>query len=110
MKTEKLAPSRELTPKEEKKEYDERKYAAFRGSVRREDIACQATQTVIDRRKEQLATSDRGVILLRKLILDGIRAVQDGRIPKGVLTQERAGEVVKIDSFTGVRANRRASE
>ncbi|HEY3304638.1 MAG TPA: Rieske 2Fe-2S domain-containing protein [Candidatus Binatia bacterium] len=101
---EKLSPSRELTPKEEKKAYDERKYAAFRGSVRREDIACQATQTVIDARKEQLATSDRGVILLRKLILDGIRAVQDGRIPKGVLTQERAGEVVKIDSFTGVRA------
>jgi 5,5'-dehydrodivanillate O-demethylase len=101
---EKLAPSRELTPKEEKKEYDERKYAAFRGSVRREDIACQATQTVIDRRKEQLATSDRGVILLRKLILDGIRTVQEGRLPKGVLTRERAGEVVKIDSFTGVRA------
>jgi len=101
---EKLAPSRELAAKEEKKPYDRRPYAPFRGSVRREDIACQGTQTVIDTRKEQLATSDRGVILLRKLILDGIRAVQDGRIPKGVLTQERAGEVVKIDSFTGVRA------
>ncbi|MGH7768491.1 MAG: ABC transporter substrate-binding protein, partial [Candidatus Binatia bacterium] len=107
---EKLAPSRELTPKEEKKAYDERKYAAFRGSVRREDIACQATQTVIDTRKEQLATSDRGVILLRKVILDSIRAVQDGRIPKGVLTQGRAGEVVKIDSFTGVRAKSGARE
>jgi len=101
---EKLAPSRELAAKEEKKPYDDRPYAPFRGSVRREDIACQATQTVIDTRKEQLATSDRGVILLRKLILDGIRTVQEGRLPKGVLPRERAGEVVKIDSFTGVRA------
>jgi phenylpropionate dioxygenase-like ring-hydroxylating dioxygenase large terminal subunit len=100
---EKLAPSRELTAKEDKKSYDTRPYAPFRGSVRREDMACQGTQTIIDRRKEQLATSDRGVILLRRLILDGVKAVQEGRAPKGVLTREQAKEVVKIDSFTGVR-------
>ncbi len=100
---EKLAPSRELIAADEKKAYDMRPHAPFRGSVRREDIACQATQTPIDARKEQLATSDRGVILLRKLILDGVKAVQEGRRPKGVLPRERDGEVIKIDSFTGVR-------
>jgi phenylpropionate dioxygenase-like ring-hydroxylating dioxygenase large terminal subunit len=100
---EKLAPSRELTVKEEKRTYDTRPHAPFRGSVRREDIACQATQTPIGARKELLGTSDRGVILLRKLILDGVKAVQEGRRPKGVLPRERAGEVIKIDSFTGVR-------
>jgi phenylpropionate dioxygenase-like ring-hydroxylating dioxygenase large terminal subunit len=99
----KLAPSRELTPREEKKEYDGRQYAAFRGSVRREDIACQATQGIIGERKERLATSDRGVILLRKLILAGVEAVRRGRRPKGVLTRERAEEMIKIDSFTGIR-------
>ncbi|HEY2989606.1 MAG TPA: Rieske 2Fe-2S domain-containing protein [Candidatus Binatia bacterium] len=100
---EKLAPSRELTAREEKKEYDRRKYGAFRGSVRREDIVCQATQGLIGGRKERLATSDRGVIMLRKLILDGVKAVHEGRRPKGILTRERAAEVIKIDSFTGIR-------
>jgi len=104
----KLAPSRELAAREEKKPYDGRPYAPFRGSVRREDIACQATQKVIATRKERLATSDRGVILLRRLILDGVKAVQEGRLPKGVLTREQATKVVKIDSFTGVRARPRA--
>ena len=96
----KLAPSRELTSREERKPYDNRRFAPFRGSVRREDIACQGTQPLVGARKEQLATSDKGVILLRKLILEGVRAVAEGRAPKGVA----GGGVVKIDSFTGIRA------
>jgi phenylpropionate dioxygenase-like ring-hydroxylating dioxygenase large terminal subunit len=100
---EKLAPSRQLAAKEEKKEYDRRLYAPFRGSVRSEDIMCQATQGFVGEREERLGTSDKGVILLRKLILDGVKAVQEGRLPKGVLTEDRAGEVIKIDSFTGIR-------
>jgi hypothetical protein len=51
-----------------------------------------------------LGTSDKGVILLRKIILNGIRAVQDGRVPKGVISRAGADEMVKIDSFTGLRA------
>jgi hypothetical protein len=43
------------------------------------------------------------VILLRKIILNGIGAVQDGRVPKGVISREDADEMVKIDSFTGLR-------
>jgi phenylpropionate dioxygenase-like ring-hydroxylating dioxygenase large terminal subunit len=100
---EKLAPSRQLESQREKKEYDRRRYAPFRGSVRREDIMCQGTQGRVGERSERLGTSDKGVILLRKLILDGVKAVQEGGLPKGVLTEERAGEVIKIDSFTGIR-------
>jgi phenylpropionate dioxygenase-like ring-hydroxylating dioxygenase large terminal subunit len=96
----KLAPSRELAAREERKSYDARRFAPFRGSVRREDIACQATQPLLGARKEQLATSDKGVIMLRKLILEGVRAVAEGRTPKGAA----ATGVVEIDSFTGVRA------
>ncbi len=96
----KLAPSRELTAREERKPYDGRRFAPFRGSVRREDIACQGTQPLVGARKEQLATSDKGVILLRKLILEDVRAVAEGRAPKGVA----GGDVVQIDSFTGIRA------
>ena len=96
----KLAPSRELTAQEERKPYDDRRFAPFRGSVRREDIACQGTQPLVGARKEQLATSDKGVIMLRKLILEGVRAVADGHAPKGAA----GGGVVEIDSFTGIRA------
>ncbi|HEX9446192.1 MAG TPA: aromatic ring-hydroxylating dioxygenase subunit alpha [Candidatus Binatia bacterium] len=100
----KLAPSRELHAREEKKPYDTRRFAPFRGSVRREDIACQGSQGLVGARREQLATSDKGVILLRKLILDGVRAVAEGRRPKGVLAGRDEGAVIEIDSFTGIRA------
>ncbi|HEX2226723.1 MAG TPA: Rieske 2Fe-2S domain-containing protein [Candidatus Binatia bacterium] len=73
---EKLSPSRRLQAKSEKKPYDRRKYSPFRGNVRTEDIACQGTQPLLGERKEQLATSDKGVILIRKIILTAIRAVQ----------------------------------
>jgi phenylpropionate dioxygenase-like ring-hydroxylating dioxygenase large terminal subunit len=100
----KLAPSRRVATQAVKKSYDLRKYAPFRGNVRTEDIACQGTQPLLDQRREQLATSDKGVILIRKIILDEIRAVQENRAPKGVLQPGEANELVAIDSFTGVRA------
>ena len=100
----KLAPSRKVETKAEKKPYDRRKYSPFRGSVRAEDIACQGTQPLLDRRKEQLATSDKGVILIRKIILNAIQAVQENRAPKGVSQPGEASELLTIDSFTGLRA------
>ena len=100
----KLAPSRKVEAKAEKKPYDRRKYSPFRGNVRTEDITCQSTQPLLDRRKEQLGTSDKGVILIRRIILNAIRAVQDKRTPQGLLRREQAHEMVEIDSFTGVRA------
>jgi phthalate 4,5-dioxygenase oxygenase subunit len=100
----KLSPSRRIEAKTEKQPYDQRKYSPFRGNVRTEDIACQGTQPLLDRRKEQLAMSDKGVILMRKIILNAIRAVQEHRTPKGVLQADRGHELVSIDSFTGLRA------
>jgi hypothetical protein len=55
-------------------------------------------------RNEQLGTSDKGVILIRKIILNAIEAAQNKRTPKGLVPPERADELVKIDSFTGLRA------
>ena len=100
----KLAPSRKVEAVAEKKPYDQRKYSPFRGNVRTEDITCQSTQPLLDRRKEQLATSDKGVILIRRVILNAMRAVQEKRAPQGLPRREQAHEMVKIDSFTGVRA------
>jgi phthalate 4,5-dioxygenase len=100
---EKLSPSRKIEAKAEKKPYDHRKHSPFKGNVRTEDITCQATQPLLKQRREQLATSDKGVILLRKLILDAVRAVQNDEIPKGVVPRKRANELIHIDSFTGIR-------
>ncbi|MGH7887692.1 MAG: Rieske 2Fe-2S domain-containing protein [Candidatus Binatia bacterium] len=99
----KLAPSRKVEVQAQKKTYDQRKFAPFRGSVRTEDIACQATQPWLDRRKEMLATSDRGVIMLRKLILADIEGVRRGATPRALSFAAQNGGGVKIDSFTGVR-------
>jgi phthalate 4,5-dioxygenase len=100
----KLAPSRRIAPNLEKKEHDKRKYSPFRGSVRSEDLMSQSTQGVIGKRNEQLATSDKGVILIRKIILAAIRAVCEGRVPKGVPSFDEPDKIIQIDSFTGIRA------
>ena len=99
----KLAPSRRIAAPVEKKEYDGRKYSPYRGNVRTEDIMCQTTQGLIGEREEQLATSDKGVILIRKIILNAIQAVQDGRVPKGMVLPDQADQIIQIDSFTGIR-------
>lgn len=100
----KLAPSRRIVLDAEKKPYDRRKFSPFRGSVRGEDIMSQSTQGTLEERREQLATSDKGVILIRKIILSAMRAVRDGKIPKGVAARDAADTIIEIDSFTGIRA------
>jgi phenylpropionate dioxygenase-like ring-hydroxylating dioxygenase large terminal subunit len=100
----KLAATRPPPPEAQTKDYDRRKHMPFRGSVRHEDIMTQGTQGPIDQRDDHLAASDRGVILLRKRILNAMKTVQRGGVPEGVLTKKQAGSVVKIDSFTGIRA------
>jgi hypothetical protein len=99
----KLAPSRPVRAPMQKKSYDRRAFSPYRGNVRTEDIACQATQKLLGERSEQLATSDRGVILLRKLVLNDIQSVRGGGQPRALANAQRHGGLVKIDSFTGMR-------
>jgi phenylpropionate dioxygenase-like ring-hydroxylating dioxygenase large terminal subunit len=99
----KLGPSRRVQAPLEKKSYDRREFSPFRGNVRTEDIACQATQKLLGQRGEQLATSDRGVILLRKLILNDIEAVRRNSKPRALTNAQQHDGLVTIDSFTGVR-------
>jgi 5,5'-dehydrodivanillate O-demethylase len=90
-------------PRQEVKAYDNRKYMPFKGNVRQEDIMSQSTQGLLGEREERLATSDKGVIMFRRIIREAIAAAQKGQRPKGVLPKEKASEVVYFDSFTGVR-------
>ena len=47
--------------------------------------------------------SDRGIIMLRRMVRDAIQAVADGAEPKGLHPRENAEGMVKLDSFVGVR-------
>jgi len=92
-------------PKQEVKEYDRRKYMPFKGNVRQEDIISQSTQGLLGERAERLATSDRGVIMFRRIVRDAIVAARKGDRPKGTVPKGQEKEVVYFDSFTGVRKN-----
>ena len=67
----------------------------------------QSTQGLLGERAERLATSDRGVIMFRKIIRDAIVAAQRGDRPKGIVPKGGEKEIVYFDSFTGVRKNSR---
>ncbi|MPZ75768.1 MAG: Rieske 2Fe-2S domain-containing protein [Deltaproteobacteria bacterium] len=92
------------TPKHEVKEYDRRKYMPFKGNIRQEDVMTQSTQGALGKRDEQLGVSDRGVIKFRSIVAGAIETALNGGVPKGVVTQERAGEMIQLHSFAGVRA------
>jgi len=89
--------------KEEPRPYDRRKYKSFRGSIVMEDTVTQSTQGLLGEREEHLATSDRGVIMLRKMMREAIETAMKGRRPKGVLTKGQADRIIDFQCFTGVK-------
>jgi phenylpropionate dioxygenase-like ring-hydroxylating dioxygenase large terminal subunit len=90
-------------PKDTRKPYDKRPLMPFRGNVRKEDIVTQGTQRLLGERDEHLGTSDRGIIMLRKMVRDAIAKSAAGEAPKGLYLTENAEGLVKLDSFVGVR-------
>jgi 5,5'-dehydrodivanillate O-demethylase oxygenase subunit len=64
---------------------------------REQDRVAQETQgTVADRTKEHLATSDQGILMLRKMIREAIDAVKQGKDPAGVFRS--AHDSITFDS------------
>jgi phenylpropionate dioxygenase-like ring-hydroxylating dioxygenase large terminal subunit len=94
----------EEMPRQDVRPYDKRKYMPYKGNIRQEDLMTQATQGTLGRRREQLGASDRGVIKLRKIVVEAIETAMAGGLPKGVVTRDRAREIVKLDTAVGVRA------
>ena len=63
-----------------------------------QDRVAQESQGVIaDRTREHLASSDQGIIMLRKMIRDAIDAVQQGQDPVGVI-RDPSDTVITFDS------------
>ena len=66
---------------------------------REQDRVAQESQGLIaDRTKEHLATSDQGILMLRKMIRDSIEAVQQGKDPIGVIRDSNDNGPITFDS------------
>ena len=75
----------------ERKSYDRRFYGEIRGNVPLEDKAMVESQgAIVDRTLEHPGFGDRAILLLRKMIRDGVAAVANGELPKGVLKTDLA--------------------
>ena len=59
---------------------------------------------IMDRTKEYLATSDKGVILYHNLLLDSIDRVERGEDPMGVIRDGAKNEMLEIKKTTTERA------
>lgn len=82
----------------ERKPYDRRFYGEIKGIVPLEDKAMVESQgPIVDRELEHPGYGDRAILLLRKMIREGIIDVANGRKPKGVLEQD----LEKIDLDIG---------
>jgi phenylpropionate dioxygenase-like ring-hydroxylating dioxygenase large terminal subunit len=80
----------------ERKPYDRRFFGEIRGNVPLEDKAMVESQgAIVDRTLEHPGYGDRAILLLRKMIRDGIAEVANGGAPKGVLKEDL--HVVDLD-------------
>ena len=73
----------------EKRPYDRRFYGEIKGNVPLEDKAMVESQgPIVDRALEHPGYGDRAILLLRKMIRDGIAEAANGGTPKGVLKED----------------------
>ena len=84
----------------EKKAHDKRRYSGWEGVPALEDLVLQESQGAIpDRRLEHLATSDRGVVMMRRIWHKAMEDVANGKDPKGV--DRRQNGMLEVDTFHG---------
>jgi hypothetical protein len=84
----------------EKKAHDKRRYSGWEGVPALEDLVLQESQGEIpDRRFEHLATSDRGVVMMRRIWHKAMENVANGKDPKGVDRQQKG--MLEVDTFHG---------
>lgn len=84
----------------EKKPYDKRRYSGWEGIPALEDLVLQESQGAIpERRLEHLASSDRGVLMMRRIWHKAMDDVANGKAPKGVARQ--ANGMLEVDTFHG---------
>ncbi len=74
-----------------KEAYDDQGIARFRHHMKsfasQDAMAWETQGAVVDREKEHLAVSDKGIIMFRRMIEEQIIAVAEGQDPLGVLRE-----------------------
>lgn len=73
-------------------------------------VAIVSQGTVIDRTREHLGYSDRGVILMRRSLLAAIKAVEEGRDPPGVVRDPARNELIQLPKTNEIILGRSADE
>jgi len=77
--------------------YDRRFFGDVSGIVPLEDKAMVESQgPIVDREREHPGYGDRAILLLRKMLREGIADAANGKIPKGVLQGEH--DMIDLDS------------
>ncbi len=79
------APSPEVPVIHDPLTYDEQGRVVATHIVRQDEMAWVGQGGITNRTTEHLVTSDRGILLYRKLLLDNIEAVERGEDPMGVV-------------------------
>ncbi|HUF41454.1 MAG TPA: Rieske 2Fe-2S domain-containing protein [Verrucomicrobiae bacterium] len=84
----------------ERKSYDKRRYSGWEGIPALEDLVLQESQGAIpERRLEHLASTDRGVILMRRIWQKAMDDVANGKAPKGMM--RKSDGMLEVDTFHG---------
>ena len=70
-----------------------------------QDRVAQESQGLIaDRTTEHLASSDQGIIMMRKMVRDSIDAVRQGKDPIGVIRDPNENQLITFDSSRDIVA------
>jgi 5,5'-dehydrodivanillate O-demethylase len=68
------------------------------GSHDQDVMVLESLGPIFDRTTEHLAVTDRGVVMLRKMIEESIKAVREGKDPVGVIRDNEMGRMIAFDA------------
>jgi 5,5'-dehydrodivanillate O-demethylase len=64
-------------------------------------LASEGEGQILDRTTEHLGFTDRGVVLMRRQMLEAIRAVQEGRDPRNVIREPEQNQFPELICMSG---------
>ena len=75
-----------------------------------DQFACESQGPIQDRTRENLGSSDKGIVLYRRILLDAIRRNEAGETPLMVIDDERAKEITGPPAIDGIGPSARVEE
>jgi phthalate 4,5-dioxygenase oxygenase subunit len=75
-----------------------------------DQFACESQGPIQDRTQENLGSSDKGIVLYRRLLVDAIRRNEAGETPPMVLDELRAREFTGPPTIDGIGPTQRMEE